>query len=296
MLGLANGYTVVERHAEALEVFAQTLAIQKAKLGPDHPDTLLTMNNLGSSYTALGRHEDALALRQETLKLMSTKLGPDHPTTLTGMKNLANSLFNVGRKAEALKLREEVLALRQAKLGADHPESLQSMAELAECYRAVNQYAEAVSIIDACLARLSGKAVKADLTPMLLNTRLRFFQTQQDSAGCLETADKWDALKRADAQSFYQSACIRAVCAAVIRKTDTTPAGQARAQEQADQAMAWLKQAVAAGYQNLAHIREDADLDVLRDRDDFRSLLAELEARLERAKPASAPSSTSTAP
>ena len=32
----------------------------KAKLGPDHPDTLLSMNNLAISYYALSRYADAL--------------------------------------------------------------------------------------------------------------------------------------------------------------------------------------------------------------------------------------------
>ena len=54
----------------------------KAKLGPDHPDTLTSMNNLADSYDALGRHADALKLREETLALRKAKLGPDHPDTL----------------------------------------------------------------------------------------------------------------------------------------------------------------------------------------------------------------------
>ena len=57
----------------------------KAKLGPDHPDTLTSMNNLANSYAALGRHAEALKLREETLALRKAKLGPDHPDTLRSM-------------------------------------------------------------------------------------------------------------------------------------------------------------------------------------------------------------------
>ena len=46
----------------------------------------------------------------------------------------------------------------------------------------------------------------------------------------------------------------------------------------ADCAMAWLQQAIAAGYTNAAHIAKDTDLDALRDREDFKKLVAELEA------------------
>jgi hypothetical protein len=35
---------------------------------------------------------------------------------------------------------------------------------------------------------------------------------------------------------------------------------------------------VAKGYKDSAHMKEDADLDALRPRDDFRKLLADLEA------------------
>jgi hypothetical protein len=40
--------------------------------------------------------------------------------------------------------------------------------------------------------------------------------------------------------------------------------------------MAWLKQAVAAGYKNTAHLKQDKDLDALRDRTDFTTLVTTL--------------------
>ena len=35
----------------------------KAKLGPDHPDTLTSVHNVANSYAALGRHAEAIKLR-----------------------------------------------------------------------------------------------------------------------------------------------------------------------------------------------------------------------------------------
>ena len=43
--------------------------------------------------------------------------------------------------------------------------------------------------------------------------------------------------------------------------------------------MAWLTKAVAAGFANFALLNEDSDLDALRDRADFRKLLADVEAK-----------------
>jgi hypothetical protein len=69
------------------------------------------------------------------------------------------------------------------------------------------------------------------------------------------------------------------VCAAVIQETDKTPAGELKANEQANQAMVWLKQAVAAGFQDVDFLKTDKKLDSLRDRADFKTLIAELEAK-----------------
>jgi NAD(P)H-dependent FMN reductase len=43
--------------------------------------------------------------------------------------------------------------------------------------------------------------------------------------------------------------------------------------------MDWLQQAVAAGYKNVAHMQKDTDLASLRAREDFKKLMAELEAK-----------------
>ena len=40
MINLASSYADFGRHADALKLREETLALQKAKLGPDHPDTL----------------------------------------------------------------------------------------------------------------------------------------------------------------------------------------------------------------------------------------------------------------
>ena len=49
MMGLANSYGAVGRTADALKLGEETLALRRAKLGPDHPGTLSSMNNLANS-------------------------------------------------------------------------------------------------------------------------------------------------------------------------------------------------------------------------------------------------------
>jgi serine/threonine protein kinase/tetratricopeptide (TPR) repeat protein len=157
MNNLANTYTILGRHAEALKLREETLSLRKAKLGPDHPDTLRSMDNLAVSYDALGRHAEALKLREETLALMKAKLGADHPDTLESMNNLADSYLALGRHAEALKLHEETLAPMKTKLGADHPDTLRSMNNIANSYAALGQAVEAMKLREETLALQKAK-------------------------------------------------------------------------------------------------------------------------------------------
>jgi hypothetical protein len=71
---------------------------------------------------------------------------------------------------------------------------------------------------------------------------------------------------------------MRAVTAAVLRAADPSPEGAKQADAESEQAMASLKRAIAAGYKDAAHMQKDKDLDALRDREDFKKLVAELAA------------------
>src|SRR5262245_45487860 len=46
-------------YAEAFKLAEQTLALAEKALGPEHPDTLLSVNNLAALYQAQGRYSEA---------------------------------------------------------------------------------------------------------------------------------------------------------------------------------------------------------------------------------------------
>jgi tetratricopeptide (TPR) repeat protein len=123
----------------ALSLLEESLKVTKAKLGPDHPNTLISMNNLATGYRAAGKLSLALPLYKETLQLMKAKLGPDHPNTLTSMSNLAAGYLSAGKVSLALPLLEETLKLSKAKVGPDHPDTLSTMSNLAEGYGAAGK-------------------------------------------------------------------------------------------------------------------------------------------------------------
>ena len=144
----------------------------------------------------------------------------------------------------------------------------------------LNRGARAVPIIDECVQRTEGQIVDRRLIPCVMNLRLRYFAKARDAAGCRDTAEMWEKLKRANADDYYIAARMRAVTATVIQQDAGLPAADRdrRAEEEAERAIHWLREAVATGYSNLAHFKSNKDIDVLRHRSDFIQLLAEMES------------------
>ena len=69
------------------------------------------------------------------------------------------------------------------------------------------------------------------------------------------------------------------LCIPIVEKDDKSEAAkrQAAMQFYGDQAMAMLRDAVGKGYKDAAHMKKDADLDPIRDRAEFKKLVAEVE-------------------
>jgi hypothetical protein len=70
-------------------------------LGPDHPDTLGSRNNLADAYRVAGRTAEAITMQKQTLAVQERVLGPDHPDTLASRGTLADTYRDAGRTAEA---------------------------------------------------------------------------------------------------------------------------------------------------------------------------------------------------
>jgi tetratricopeptide (TPR) repeat protein len=76
----------------------------------------------------------------------------------------------------------------------------------------------------------------------------------------------------------YNVACELALCAPLVGKGgELTAEQQAQRQQYADQAMEWLRRSVLLGYADGRHMKEDTDLDALRDREDYKALERALE-------------------
>jgi serine/threonine protein kinase/tetratricopeptide (TPR) repeat protein len=172
-----------------------------------------------------------------------------------------------------------LLANRKAKLGPDHPDTLTCMQHVAEGLAHAGRSGDAVALIDECVQRAGSKSIGVQLLPVLIELRFRHFERAKDAAGCRQTAEMWEKEFRATSANLYNAACYRAVTAGMLRATDSSAAAAKQGTVEADRAMAWLKQAVGAGWSDAAHMATDRDLDAVRDREDFKKLLDEMKTR-----------------
>jgi serine/threonine protein kinase len=146
-----------QRDAGVLEMAKSAAEGLSRILGPVHPDTLASRNNLALAYLDYGRTAEAITLNEATLKLCESKMGPDSPEMLSIRNNLALAYQAAGRTAEAITLNEATLKLYESKFGPDHPDTLTSRHNLALAYQAAGRTTEAITLDEATLKRRESK-------------------------------------------------------------------------------------------------------------------------------------------
>jgi serine/threonine protein kinase/tetratricopeptide (TPR) repeat protein len=282
MMGLSNSYAVAGRAQEALVLREETLQLQKAKLGPGHPETLRSMNNLAISYIAVGDAAKAVELLQATLTLRERRVQAE-PSNTIEQSFLAWTHGQIGE-------------IEQARL--DYTAAAKAYAESVNMFEKLDQSGARIDLffrgrMNAFRQRLAqcqrAERATKDLdfalqqpaadVPGLLDARVRFLLKEQKLAAAVETAAKFKELAGNDKNGIYNAACAYALCAGAAKNPSLPsplPNG-ARGDKLAEEAMGLLKQAVAKGYKDVANMKQDKDLNALRDREDFKKLLAELE-------------------
>ena len=157
-----------------------------AVLGPDHPDTLTSRNNLAYAYKSAGRLDEAITLYKQVLADSARVLGDDHPHTLASRNNLASAYESAGRPDEAIALFEETLADQVRVLGDDHPHTLASRNNLAGAYESAGRPDEAIALFEETLA--DSARVLGDNHPQTLTSR-------NNLAGAYKAAGRLDDAK-----------------------------------------------------------------------------------------------------
>ncbi len=108
--------------AGARPLFERALAIHEKALGPEHPDTATSLNNLAVLLQDQGDLAGARPLYERALAIYEKALGPEHPDTAMSMSNLARVLRDTGRpQRSASRCSARRSPSREKALGRDHP-------------------------------------------------------------------------------------------------------------------------------------------------------------------------------
>jgi tetratricopeptide (TPR) repeat protein len=93
----------------AEEMYQRALESRERVLGPEHADTLTSMDDLAAVLYSQDKYEAAEEMYRRILELRERVLGPEHADTLTSMDDLAVVLRVQGKyeAAEEMRRREE---------------------------------------------------------------------------------------------------------------------------------------------------------------------------------------------
>jgi serine/threonine protein kinase len=151
---IGASYTALGAGESALPHLQRALELRRAALGPDHPDTLVTLGACARAYQTAGQFAPAIALFTELLPLKKRIVGPDDLSTLQVASDLADAHSKAGQLKEAESLQTINLADFRRLFGPDHPETLTAANNLAVTLLRLGRFDEAATLMEDTLPRL----------------------------------------------------------------------------------------------------------------------------------------------
>ncbi|PNP42208.1 hypothetical protein TGAMA5MH_05890 [Trichoderma gamsii] len=143
---VVEGNCLLGKYQTAEKMCRQQLEFIEKLLGKCHPNTLISMYNLGMMLRLSGKYKEAEKVSRHVLERSEKLLGKDHLDTLDCMTGLATTLSKLEQHEEAANMYQHVLGMRQKLLGMDHPETLWSMDEFAIELAHLGKYEESEEI------------------------------------------------------------------------------------------------------------------------------------------------------
>ena len=257
MLVLANIYNRLGRYQEGVALAESVVERRKVVLGLDHPETFRSIYYLGEHYRGSGRAAQAVVLLEPVVQRQGAVLGPSHPVTLSVKFALGRSLMDLGRTAEGLALFEEVVKGRAAALGPAHPHTLNAAFNLVGHLQQHGRVQDGLRIADESLKAAAGREGDPAVAAPVLRLRVIACDLRKDAAGYRVALARWEeSLKSPGPVDLYNRACWNTRLSVLVRAADPSPAGTKQAEADADRAVEYLRNALAAGYRGLARYRE----------------------------------------
>ncbi|KAF2625654.1 TPR-like protein [Macroventuria anomochaeta] len=140
----AGWYLLLTGEYKAAEGFLQMAADTRERvLGPEHPDTLISVSQLGAVLERQGKYEEAETKHRRALEGYEKVLGPEHPDTLASVSQLGAVLERQGKYEEAEAKHRQALEGTEKVLGPEHPNTLISVSQLGRVLSRQGKYEEA---------------------------------------------------------------------------------------------------------------------------------------------------------
>ncbi len=129
---------------DAIRILNDVHEARKKILGPTHPHTLNTYNNIALMYSKIPNYDKAIKINDDVLALRLASLPEDHPDVLQSRYNKAYLLKQKNRFDEAAEILKDVYEKRCRTSGISHPETLLVLSEYAETCVMLKDYPSAL--------------------------------------------------------------------------------------------------------------------------------------------------------
>ena len=191
MLTIGIVYQNLGLYKDAKPYLEKSLDVRRRLLGPEHPDTLTSMNEMAGAYFDDGRYPEAEKLARETLDARSRLLGEDNRNTLATASLLGRIYSESGRPRAAADLLEKTLGARSGLLEVDDLVTLDVLISLTSSNLLLGRYPAAESRSRAALERELRRSPKENLFTLASRQRtglICFLQGKYDAARSLYQA------------------------------------------------------------------------------------------------------------
>ena len=119
---LVNVLYKAHKVSEAIPVAREAVRLRQEALGPRHPDTATSLDDLGAILMVSGDTAAAEALMREALAIRREVLGPNDPQLAVSLNNVGYALQEKRELQQAEAMFREALAIDRRRLGDEHPE------------------------------------------------------------------------------------------------------------------------------------------------------------------------------
>jgi tetratricopeptide (TPR) repeat protein len=303
-IGLGHVTWMTGKLSEAEAHYRKTLAIYQ-KLADDNPAvTAFRIGQrtahfqIGYLLIAMGRPKEAEAELRAALAI-DQKMAGDNPAATELRVYLASDQMKLGilllqmGKPEAAEAECRTSVAILGKLAEDnpavtfYPECLApALNHLGDVARSLGRAAEAKRRYDRTIAlmvpRFEAKPTSFSYRHVIVSALRRRGQTLRDlgdpagaAADLRRAIGLCEGLLPRAEESLFEQACCHAALAGLAGLSGSGVSA-AEGEEEAARAMEWLGRAIASGYRNANQLRIESALDPLRNRADFKRLVAEL--------------------